>query len=128
MDGNRQHGQELVALSTAAAFVYKEIMGITIERMEVPQLNQILHDVAHALSNVAPIYGAISAKETAKPLPALALMHGAFTCGATVLRTSSGVEYRRLSIQRGHMRAAVTILRASAVRFVPGSEPKNKPS
>jgi hypothetical protein len=128
MDGNRQHRQELVALSTAAAFVYKEIMGITIERMEVPQLNQILHDVAHALSHVAPIYGAISATETAKPLPALTLMHGAFTRGATVLRTSSGVEYRRLSIQRGHMRAAVTILRASAVRFVPSSEPKNKPS
>jgi hypothetical protein len=123
-----KHGEELVALSTAAAFVYKEIMGITIERMEVPQLNRILHDVARALSYVAPIYGAISATETAKPLPALALMHGAFTHGATVLRTSSGVEYRRLSIQRGHMRAAVTILRASAVRFVPGSEPKNKPS
>jgi hypothetical protein len=54
MDGNRQHGHELVALSTAAAFVYEEIMGLTIERMEVPQLDQILHDVAHALSNVAP--------------------------------------------------------------------------
>jgi hypothetical protein len=67
MDGNRQHGQELVALSTAAAFVYEEIMGITIERMEVPQLDQILHDEAHALSHVAPIYGAISATEMAKP-------------------------------------------------------------
>jgi hypothetical protein len=122
----RLQDRELVGLSTACAFVYREIMGTAIELMTVPQLNHVLHDVAHALSNVASVYGAISDTETAKPIPALALLHGRFERGATVLRTPEGIQYRQLSIQRGDMRAGVAILKHVGARFA-GSPRRDTP-
>jgi hypothetical protein len=113
----RPQDSELVALSTVSALVYKAIMGVALERMEVSELNQILHGVAHALSNVAPIYGAISETATAKALPPGVLLHGAFERGATVFRTRTGIQYRQLSMQRGDMRSAIIILGHAGARF-----------
>jgi hypothetical protein len=75
----------------AAAHVYREIMGKAIEPMTVAGANAILHDVARAISKVAPIYGAIHEREAQRPLSTSDLMHGAFQRGATVLRTQKAL-------------------------------------
>ena len=117
MDRNQQRTTELVAMTTAAAYVYRELMGKAIEPMTVAEGNAILHDVARAVSKVAAIYGAIHGRETPKPLSVWALMHGAFHRGATVLRTPEGVEYRRLAVRRDDMRLAIEVLKRAGARF-----------
>lgn len=119
----RQENGELVALSAAAAFVYRQVMGAAIPPGDVAQVNAILHDVAHAIANVAPVYGAKDG-DVPSPVPPLELMHGAFQRGATVLRTPQGSEYQGLSIQRAQMVVAVTILKRAGVKFTRPCAPK----
>ena len=52
-----------------------------------------------------------------RPLPAAEVKLGAFQRGATVVRTSNGIEYRRLYIRRRDVRAAAAVLKKSGVRF-----------
>jgi hypothetical protein len=116
-----QKGRELVAFAVATAFVYKALMGRAIDPMEIPAANALLHDVAHALSNVATIYGTSTDEQWAKPLPPLHLIEGRFERGATVLRTSSGIEYRQLAIRRDDMQLAVALLKRAGVKFNPSA-------
>jgi hypothetical protein len=116
-----QRGRELVGLAVATAFVYKALMGRAIEPMEIRAANALLHDVAHALSNVATIYGTRMDDQAAKPLPALHLIEGTFERGATVLRTSTGIEYRQLAIRRDEMILAVALLNRARVKFNPSA-------
>jgi hypothetical protein len=121
LDPHQQRTIELVALTVAAAHVYREIMGKAIEPMTVARANAILHDVARAISKVAPIYGAIHEREAQRPLSTSDLMHGAFHRGATVLRTPEGIEYRRLAVRRYDMRLAVVVLTRAGARFGPAA-------
>jgi hypothetical protein len=116
-----QRGRELVGLAVATAFVYKALMGRAIEPMEIRGANALLHDVAHALSNVATIYGTRTDGQTAKPLPPLHLIEGTFERGATVLRTSTGIEYRQLAIRHDDMILAVALLNRAGVKFNPSA-------
>jgi hypothetical protein len=117
VDRDQQCESELVALSTAALVTYHRIMGGTFEPLNVPHANAVLREVARAISNVAPIYAALSPTERPKELPDFELLSGEFLRGASVLRTSRGVEYRQLSIRRVDMRSAIAILRRAGVRF-----------
>jgi hypothetical protein len=116
-----QRGRELVGLAAATAFVYKALMGHGIEPTEIRAANALLHDVAHALSNVATIYGTTTDEQTAKPLPPLHLIEGTFDRGATVLRTSTGIEYRQLAVRRDDMILAVALLNRAGVKFNPSA-------
>jgi hypothetical protein len=118
---NQQRTIELVALTAAAAHVYREIMGTAIEPMPMADSNAILQDVARAISKVVAIYGAIHERETPKPLPASTLMHGVFQRGAAVLRTPEGIEYRRLAVRRSDMRLAILIFQHVGARFGPAT-------
>jgi hypothetical protein len=117
VDRNQQCESELVALSTAALVTYHQIMGSTFEPLDVAHAHAVLGEVARAISNVAPVYAAVSATARAKALPGFELLSGEFLRGASVLRTSRGVEYRQLSIRRVDMRSAIAILRRAGVRF-----------
>jgi hypothetical protein len=59
--------------------------------------------------------------QAAKPLPALHLIEGTFERGATVLRTSTGIEYRQLAIRRDDMILAVALLNRARVKFNPSA-------
>ena len=107
----------LVALSTAALVTYHQVMGSTFEPLDVPHANAMLREVARAISNVPPIYAVANATQQAKVLPDSELLSGEFLRGASLLRTSRGVEYRQLSIRRVDMRSAIAILRRAGVRF-----------
>lgn len=116
-----QRGRELVGLAVATAFVYKALMGRGIEPTEIRAANALLHDVAHALSNVATIYGTRTDEQPAMPLPPLHLLEGTFERGATVLRTSNGIVYRQLAIRRDDMILAVALLHRAGVKFNPSA-------
>jgi hypothetical protein len=106
----KQDDGELIPFSNAASRVYAELTGDYLS----PFGNSaaLLHDVAQAMVKVVTIYGA-RGNESIKPLSALDLQHGTFQRAATIVRTSSGIEYRRLYVRRGDVRAAVTAFKRS---------------
>jgi hypothetical protein len=78
--------------------------------------------VAQAIADLVTIYGAPNDQVPVKPLPVAEVKHGAFQRAATIVRTSSRIEYRRLYIRRGDVRAAVAVLKKSGVRFAIAEE------
>jgi len=117
VDTEKQDG-EVIALSAATRIVYEQIMGTDMPPTGAPEATAIMNDVALALYNVAPIYGARGEAERLKLLPALKLMHGAFQRGATILRTPKGIEYRKLFIRRDDLWLAIA--RLKGVKFKAG--------
>ena len=111
-----QDDSELIPFSNAASRIYAEITGDYLSPFG-ERAQTRLHDVAHAIARLVPIYGAATGHETLKALPGSALKHGTFEHAATLVRTSSGTEYRRLYIRRGDVRAALTALRNAGQRF-----------
>jgi hypothetical protein len=111
-DRTTQH----VALPTAAALVYFEITKKQIDGSLEPYAREILCDVAHALSMLAPIYVVDGSSPMPRELPAADLIGATFQRGAHVLVTQNGTEHRNLTIQRRDMVAAVQLLRGSGFR------------
>ena len=70
-----------------------------------------------SIANVAPIYTADRPSGNPRQLAPIELIHCRFERGATVLKTSFGIEYRELSIRRDDMRAAIAILKGARVDF-----------
>lgn len=105
-----QHERELVPFSEAAARVYIEITGDYLPLFG--DTAAALNNIAQAIAKLVPIYGARRVNETLKPLAARELQQGTFHRGATVLRTSVGIEYRRLYIRTADVVAAVTGLKS----------------
>lgn len=116
MDQGKGSGDH-IALSTAAAVVYHQVMGTTAEIAYADDIVEILDRVAGAIANVAPIYTADRPSGSPRQLAPIELIHCRFANGATLLRTSFGIEYRDLSIRRDDMRAAIAILKGARVDF-----------
>ncbi len=108
---------EHIALSTAAAVVYHQLIGATADAGSADDVMEVLDRVAGAIANVAPIYTSDRPSGTPRQLAPIELIHCRFERGATVLKTSFGLEYTNLSIRRGDMRAAIAILKGARVDF-----------
>lgn len=76
-----------------------------------------LNDVAHAVSNVVPIYVGHDSTLAFKALSPMELMGGHFERGAMIFRTKDGRELKHLTVQRGDMRLAVSVLKAANASF-----------
>lgn len=113
----RHTGDQHLALSTAAAVVYHQIAGTTVDSDSAQDVDHVLNQVAHAIANVAPIYTADRPSGTPRQLAPIELIHCRFEGGATVLTTGFGVEYKHLSIRRDDMRTAIAILKGAGIRF-----------
>ncbi len=116
MDQGKGSGDH-IALSTAAAVVYHQVMGTTAEIAYADDIVEILDRVAGAIANVAPIYTADRPSGSPRQLAPIELIHCRFERGATVLKTSFGLEYGNLSIRRDDMRTALAILRGARISF-----------
>ena len=114
----RRHTQpdELIGLPTAAILVYHEVMGTRLSFQEVCEMSEVLQRVAHAISNVSPIYGQAGDAATREPLSQVDLLFGVFQRGATLFRTPYA-EYTNLAIRRADVYSAIAILRGAGVRF-----------
>lgn len=80
-------------------------------------MDRILNDVAHAVSNIVPVYVSDTQSEIPTALAPIELIEGRFTRGAHVFRTRTGKELRGLTIQRRHMIGAIGFLKAARIRF-----------
>jgi hypothetical protein len=105
-----QHERELIPFSEAASRVYIEATGDYLPLFG--DTAAALNNIAQAIAKVVPIYGARKVNETLKPLAARELQQGTFRRGATVFRTSMGIEYRRLYMRSADVGAAVTALKS----------------
>jgi len=114
---HRDRNSELVALSTATVIVYRQVMGLPLEPADVNEMNEIMHEVAHAISYAASIYAAKSEDDEQKPLPAGVVTGAAFERGATVLRTAEGLTYQQLAIRRDDMLLAAEVITRTGVKF-----------
>ena len=115
MQQAKGNGDQFLALSTAAAVVYQQIAGTTSESAD--EIIEVLNSVASAIANVAPIYTSDRPTGTPRQLAPIELIHCRFERGATVLKTSFGLEYGNLSIRRDDMRTALAILRGARISF-----------
>lgn len=118
VDESSDRGREFVSLSDATVVVYRQIMGREPEREDPAGPHAALHDVAHALANVAPIYGRKDDADDLKPLDTVDLLFGVFQRGGSMLRTSYA-QYTGLSIRRADMYQGIAILRGAGVSFEP---------
>ena len=115
--GRRDRNSELVALSTSTVIVYRQVMVLPLETADVNEMNEIMHEVAHAISYAASIYAAKSEDDEQKPLPAAVVTGAAFERGASVLRTPEGLTYQKLAIRRDDMLLAAEVITRTGVKF-----------
>jgi len=100
-----------VALPTAAAIVHIKTAGVAPDGSKPAEMRDSLNDVAHAISNVVPIYA--TDPQTGKPveIPSVELLDAKFLSGAHLLVTRHGKKYRGLTLQRSDLNAAIQILK-----------------
>jgi hypothetical protein len=116
-DSPTRNDRELVPFSTAVPYIYTQVTGASLSPFRNPVFDALLEEVAQAIADLVTIYGAPNDQVPVKPLPVAEVKRGAFQRAATVVRTSNGIEYRRLYIRRGDVRAAAAVLKKSGVRF-----------
>jgi len=112
-------GELHISLATATALAYRHLMDEPLITAIGHARNDLVHAVAHALSNVCRIY---STTEDGKVIQIsyLDLVDGRFDHGAAILRAANGTLYRRLSVSRDDLHAAMTILKNVGVKFARG--------
>lgn len=109
---------QYVALSTAAAVILFRLTGEQTPGNRSERNMRLLNDVAHAISNVVPIYVAqLTSQADAEELHPVDLMLGSFARGARVFRMKDGKEIGDLCIQRRDMTAAIEVLKGAKVKF-----------
>ena len=112
MDRQRRRQVEIeghaqpVPLHVAASLVYHQMNRKLDLGMDV---NGALNSTAFALSQVADVYFLEDGKPV--PIPRADLAAGGFEESAAIYRAASGRVYRSLSVRRGDLMEAITILR-----------------
>jgi hypothetical protein len=114
-DKAKQHDLEHLPLPVAAAQTYYQVVGDTPKQKSIAHLDRILNSVAHAITNVAPLYVTEGASQ--RQISPLELLQSEFMRGATVLKLHDGSELRGITIRRIDVREAVTVLKAVKARF-----------
>jgi hypothetical protein len=112
-----QWHRELIPFSNAVQQVYTKITGTSLSPFGGPLIDRLLNEVAQAIADLVTIYGAPNDQVPVKPLPWVEVKLGVFQRAASVIRTSNGIEFRRLYIRRCDVLAAATVLKKSGARF-----------
>jgi len=115
IDRAKQHDAEHVALPVAAAQAYYQIVGRTPEDKTVGNLDRVLNRVAHAITNVVAVH--VPDGAGSRQLLPIELMQSEFRRGATVLVLRDGTELRSLTVRRGDVREAISVLIAIHAKF-----------
>jgi hypothetical protein len=98
-----------VPLHVAASVVHQQLSGSSREWKDAAY-SAILDSTALALSHVSDIYY-LDAQGKLRRIPDEELAVGMFEDGARVFRTRSGNAYESLSMRRGDMSDAITVLK-----------------
>jgi hypothetical protein len=100
-----------ISLPTAAALICFGATGITLDASRPEEMQRLLNNLAHAISNVAAIFALDAATGKPTEIPGAELLGATFLRGAHVLLTTGGKEYRGLTVQRRDMNSAIVILK-----------------
>jgi hypothetical protein len=111
VDRRRDRAIQHLALPTAAALAYFEITGKQLDAALESQMRDVLCDVAHALSLLAPIHVMEGSPPMPRELLYGALIGAAFQRGAHLLSLRDGTELRNLTIQRRDLEGAIKVLK-----------------
>ena len=106
-----RHAKQYLELPIAAATVYCSVTGQHLDEQMGSFGGDLLCDVAHALSVLAPIYAAEHPSTPPVPIPVAQLIGARFKDAAGVLVTAGGARKTNLAIQRGDMLAAIAVLK-----------------
>jgi hypothetical protein len=120
MDRARRDLQH-IALPTAASIVHIQVIGYPPDATKPAEMREILNVVAHAISNVVPIYASDPTTGFPVEVPPAQLLNAIFTRGAHFLTTKSGKEYNVLTVRRRDMDAAIVVLKR--IHFSVNSHP-----
>ena len=117
MDRNRQREREHVGLPTACALTYAQLTGMAPDPAMLSGMQALLNDVANALCSIVLIYAHSADGAVPAPIPATELADGQFADGAHRFITRSGRHLHGLTVQRGDMMAAISVLKAAGITF-----------
>jgi hypothetical protein len=122
-------GEQHITLTTAVAVAYRDLMGLPLATTgTVGAWNATLHSVAKALSNVCPIFTTADDGRLLR-VSMFDLSDGAFDHGGAILRLPTGTVYRRLSVSRDDLHAAITVLKrigvGVSIAVFPEADPKS---
>jgi hypothetical protein len=117
MDRSAERGLQHVALPTACTLVYSNVTGEALDAREARAMRGVLDDVARALGSLVTVYAADPGSGVPKAIEPVELIAGRFTRGAHFFVMKDGSELRQLSVRRGDLWTAITILKSTGVRF-----------
>jgi hypothetical protein len=120
VDRAAQHDIEHLPIAVAAAQTYFQVVGETPKQKSIAHLDRILNNVAHAITNIAPVY--IPDGPSQRQIEPIELLESSFRRGATVLTLKDGTELRGITVRRIDVREAVTVLKAVKARFDDGGD------
>lgn len=106
-----------VNLRVACAVIYTEITGKAPDSRDVQGMRAILNDVAHAIANVITIYSTQASSGVPIAISPYELIEGKFRKGGHVFTAKDGSEMDDLTVLRGDMRTAISVLRAAKITF-----------
>jgi len=116
MERSAQRGLQHVGLPTACALVYFNVTGEALHAHEARAMRAVLDDVARALASLVTVYATDPRSRIPQAIASVALIEGRFARGAHVF-IKDGSELRQLSVRRGDLWTAITILKSTGIRF-----------
>ena len=120
MDGfvTAKHDRTLhLPLAEAAARTFFHLTGRAAPKDPIIR-ERVLSSVAHALTNVIPIYVRDGADVAPRQVTPCECLLSTFSDGATALTLPGGIQLRPLTVQARDLTDAVTVLRAVKARFI----------
>ena len=97
--------------------IYAKITGYTPDPRDPSSMQAILNDVAHAVSNIVPVYAADDGATLPVAISHYDLIQGKFIQGAHMFRTRDGGEIAKLTVQRRDMYTVITVLKSARITF-----------
>jgi len=80
-------------------------------------MRAVLDDVARALASLVTVYSADPRSRIPQAIAPVALIEGRFARGGHIFLMKDGSELRQLSVRRGDLWTAITILKSTGIRF-----------
>jgi len=117
MERSAQRGLQHVALPTACTLVYSNVTGEALDARDARAMRGVLDDVARALASLVTVYASDARSRLPTAIEPVELIAGRFTRGAHIFIMKDGSELRHLTVRRGDLWTAITILKATRVRF-----------
>ena len=115
VDSGIQSDAQHVGLPTACAEVYAAITGSVLDPKVPAQTQEVLNDVARAMTYVIRIYAADA--RGVREIGGFDALQGNFVRGAQAFQRRCGEEIGGLAVQRRDMKRVIEVLRSARVRF-----------